>query len=179
MNKIIKPIVYLLVGIILISCKNEYSVQEYLVETQNKEEFITFDIAGSMLQLKNGVSDEAKEVLQTVKKINIAVLPIVDNEENYDKEKSKLKKIEKNPAYKQLIRVSDSGSKINIYYTGEDDSVNEVVVFGYGKEIGVGIARILGDKMKPSKIVEVMKELKVDKNSELINALKKVFEKRN
>ena len=54
------------------------------------------------------------------------------------------------------------GMKMNIYYTGISDAIDEVIAFGYSKEAGVGVARILGENMNPSKIMEMMQNIEMD-----------------
>ncbi len=163
MKKITTILSLLIVTLVFTSCKKE-SLQSYLVESQEKQGFITVDVPSSILQLKNDdVSDDVKETLKSIRKINIVALPIKGNEAAYDVEKEKIKKILKNSStYKSLMRISSSGVKMSLYYTGSEDAIDEVIAFGYGKKAGVGIARILGDNMNPSKIIEMMKNIKVD-----------------
>ena len=83
----------LFLAILVSSCKNEKSLQSYLVDSQNKTGFMTVDIPTSFLQLKSdAVSDELKETLKSVKKVNVAFLPIKGNEETYESEKCDSKK---------------------------------------------------------------------------------------
>jgi hypothetical protein len=54
------------------SCKNEKSLQAYLVETSGKDGFYTGDIpVSSVLSTKANVSDDVKETLKSIKKINV------------------------------------------------------------------------------------------------------------
>jgi len=152
--------------LVFTSCKKE-SLQSYLVESQEKEGFITLDIPTSFLQLKSeDVSDDVKQTLQSIRKINLVGLPIKGHESDYKIEKAKIKSILKNSKkYKNLMRISNEGIKLNVYYTGDKDAIDEVIAFGYTNKIGVGVVRILGDNMNPSKIIEMMKNIKLDDNN--------------
>ena len=151
------------------SCKNEKSLQNYLVESQEKSGFITVDIPTSFLQLKsNDVSNEVKETLKSIRKVNVVALPIKGNETTYEAEKLKIKSIfSDNEDYKSLMSMKAKGVNVKIYYTGNTASIDEVIAFGYSKEVGVGVARLLGDNMNPAKIIEMMNS--VDINDSNIN----------
>ena len=51
---------------------------------------------------------------------------------------------------------------MNIYFTGSSDAIDEVIAFGYAKDKGVGVARILGENMDPSKIIDMLNNITVD-----------------
>ncbi|WP_271405117.1 DUF4252 domain-containing protein [Tenacibaculum soleae] len=157
----------LLVVFTTVSCKKETSLQGYLVESQDKKEFITLDVPASVLQLSmDKASEEDKKAFESIRKVNITGLPYKDTDEKmYEEEKNKLKAILKNSDYKKLINFKKDGMHAAIYYSGKTNAINEIIAFGYGKEMGVGIARILGDNMNPGKIMEMMKKSKVDANN--------------
>lgn len=164
MKKTTKILSLLLLVLMITSCKNEKSLQGYLVESQEKNGFITVDIPTSFLQLKSdGVSEEVKATLKSIRKVNLVALPIKGNEAAYEVEKTTLKNIfTDNKDYKTLMSMKAKGMNVNLYYTGDTDSIDEVIAFGYGKEAGVGVARLLGDNMNPAKIIELMNNIKVD-----------------
>jgi hypothetical protein len=163
MKKITTLIVAFVVAFSFTSC-NEESLQGYLVKSQEKTGFITFDVPASILQIKSDdVSEATKATLNTLKKINIVALPF--NESNsaaIAEEKAQLDKIFKGAVYKSLMRFTHSGIKINLMYTGNDNEIDEVIAYGYSGKVGVGIARILGDNMNPSDIMKMMSEVKLD-----------------
>jgi hypothetical protein len=163
MKKITTLIVAFIVAFSFTSC-NEESLQGYLVKSQEKTGFITFDVPASILQIKSDdVSDATKATLSTLKKINIVALPASsDNADAVKAEKALLDKIFKGDKYKSLMRFTEKNIKVNLFYTGNADEINEVIAFGYSSKVGVGIARILGDKMNPSDIMKMMSEVKLD-----------------
>jgi hypothetical protein len=146
------------------SC-NEESLQSYLVKSQEKKGYITFDVPASILQIKSDkVSEETKETLSSLKKINIVAMIFNDNSEELLAEKTKIETILKNDDYNSLMRFTEKNIKVNLFYTGSGDTIDEVIAFGYAADKGVGIARILGDKMNPAKIMKMMNDIKLDSN---------------
>ena len=51
---------------------------------------------------------------------------------------------------------------VKIYYTGDTNSIDEVIAFGYNKEAGVGVARLLGENMNLAKVIEMMNSINID-----------------
>lgn len=146
------------------ACKNEKSLQSYLVESSGKDGFYTGDLpVGSLLTAEADVSDEVKETIKSVKKINVVFLRKTDdNTADYEAEKAKLKNIFTSDEYKSLGSVKAKGMNVKVYYTGNTDSLDEVIAFGYSKEVGVGVARLLGQNMNPAKVIEMMNSVKMD-----------------
>jgi hypothetical protein len=149
------------------ACKNEKSLQSYLVESSGKDGFYTGDLpVGSLLTAKADVSDEVKETIKSVKKINVVFLRKTgDNTADYEVEKAKLKNIFTSDEYKSLGSIKAKGMNVKVYYTGNTDSLDEVIAFGYSKEVGVGVARLLGQNMNPAKVIEMMNSVKMDASS--------------
>ena len=177
MKNTTKILSLLLLVFMITSCKNEKSLQGYLVESQDKSGFITVDIPTSFLQLKSdAVSDEVKETLKSIRKVNVVALPIKGNEAAYEVERLKLKSIFKdNEDYKSLMSLKAQGMNVSIYYTGDTESIDEVIAFGYGNEIGVGVARLLGDNMNPAKIMEMMNSVKFDGDNVNLDHFSAIF----
>lgn len=169
MKKYIKIGALLILVLLVSSCNNKKTLQEYFVESQEKTAFIAFGIPFSFLELKSAeISDEEQATLKSIRKVNVVALPIKGNEAAYEVEKATLKNIFSNTKkYKSLFSMKIKGANVYLYYTGHTSAVKEVIVFGYGKEVGVGIARLLGENMNPAKIVKMMKS--VDINEEALN----------
>ncbi len=168
MKNIVKISILLTIVLFVNACKNEKSLQEYLVNTSGKEGFYTGDLPiSSILKANADVTDEIKETIKSIKKINIAFLPKSDdNTTTYNVEKEKLKNIFKdNDNYKSLMSMKMKGMNVKLYYSGKTDAIDEVIVFGYGEKNGVGVARLLGENMNPSKIIEMMNNVNVDSNN--------------
>jgi hypothetical protein len=168
MKLIIKNIgILLMLAFISVSCDNNPTLQKYFVDSKENDQFIAVDLPASILQLKNDeVSDEIKKTLETIKKINFLALQITDtNKELYNSEKEKVKLILKNPKYKQLMRMNLENANVSINYLGEENAIDEVVIFGSENEKGFAIIRVIGENMDPSAIMKLTQEIKVDDNS--------------
>lgn len=170
----------LLALVVLGACKNEKSLQAYLVDTSGKEGFYTGDLpVSSVLTPSADVSEDVKETMQSIKKINIAYLPKTeDNTAAYETEKAKLKNIlTDNDNYKSLMAMKLKGMNVKVYYTGETDAIDEVIVFGHGDKAGVGVARLLGDNMNPAKVIQMMESVKMDGNNDALKNFAENFMK--
>ncbi|CAM1353981.1 DUF4252 domain-containing protein [Tenacibaculum insulae] len=167
----------LLVAFVTVSCKKEASLQNYLVESQDKKGFVNLDVPASILQLSvDKASEEDKKAFNSIRKVSITGLPYKDTDEKtYEEEKEKLKEILKKSSYKKLINFKKDGMHATIYYSGKADAIDEIIAFGYGKELGVGIARLLGNNMNPGKIMEMMRKTKVDANGLDLNQFKSLL----
>lgn len=166
MKKITTLLSFVFLILFASSCNHEKTLQGYLVESQEKSEFITVDIPTNFLQLKSeNVTTTVKETLESIRKINLVALPYKGNEDTYNNEKTILNNILNGAAYKNLMSMKAKGMQMKVYYTGSSDAIDEVIVFGYGKEKGVGVARLLGEDMNPAKIIEMMQFIKMDENA--------------
>jgi hypothetical protein len=167
--------------LVLISCNTTPTLQKYIVDSKENNDFMSVDIPASIIQLKDAdVSDSAKKTLNTIKKMNFLALPLTDdNNAFYETEKAKVNKILKNPKYKQLIRFKRNKSNISVNYLGDKNAINEVVVFGSDNEKGFAIVRILGDNMNPSDILKLSQDIKIDGNSNQMKQLESLFKSLN
>lgn len=164
MKKLTTVLALFVLALFATSCNNQQTLQEYLVASQEKEGFITVDIPINFIKPKSlDVSQDVQETIKSIRKVNLVALPYQGNEEAYNTEKDALNKILKeNDKYKSLMRMNTQGIKMSIYFTGSADAIDEVIAFGYAKDKGVGVARILGENMDPSKIIDMMNNITVD-----------------
>ena len=154
----------LLLVALLNSCSQEHSLQSYIVESQEKPGFMAVDLSSSFIQFKTtDVSEDLKETLNSIRKINLIGLPYQKDSSNYENEKETIRTILKNSeTYKNLMKMNFEGMNVNLYYTGKTDSIDELILFGYSKEIGVGVARVLGEDMNLGNIMKMMEYIKLD-----------------
>ncbi len=164
MKKILSFFTFLVLVVLTSSCNQEQSLQLYIVESQEKPGFMVADLSSSFLQLKSSdVSEDLKETLNSIRKINLVGLPYQKDSIGYENEKVTIRTILKNSeTYKSLMKMNFEGMNVNLFYTGKTDSIDEIILFGYSKEVGVGVARITGNNMNPGKIIEMMKYVKMD-----------------
>ena len=176
MKKITVLLTSLFLAFSFASCVNEASLQSYLVKSQDKKGMITFDIPASILQLRSdGASADAKKALNSLKKINIVAMLYQDNAAELKAEKETIQGILKNSSYKSLMRFNQNDMKVSLYYTGEADAIDEIIVFGYGANKGVGIVRILGENINPNEIIKMIKDVKFDKNGLDLDSFSALF----
>lgn len=154
----------LLLVALINSCSQEQSLQSYIVESQEKPGFMAVDLSSSFIQFKTSdVSEDLKETLNSIRKINLIGLPYQKDSSNYENEKETIRTILKNSeTYKNLMKMNFEGMNVNLYYTGKTDSIDELILFGYSKEIGVGVARVLGEDMNLGNIMKMMEYIKMD-----------------
>lgn len=145
----------------LLSCNNEKSLQKYLVEKQDDDAFLKVDIATSLLQSDgNKLSKEEKEILETVKKINVVAFKIKDeNRATFEDKKSEIKNILNQEKYKTLITFGSNKKGATLQYTGKEDAINELIVFASDANQGFAVFRLLGDQMRPDQMIKLMKSL--------------------
>jgi len=161
-----KAVIVLSVLAIFISCNQQKTIQTYIVEKQDKPGFMSVDLPMSLIQLNSDKAPlEVKEAYGSIKKVNVLGLPYLNNNEAYEIEKKAILSILNNSTlYKNLMKMDMNGMRISIYYNGDANDINEVIVFGYSKKIGVGVARVIGNHMNPTKITQMAEYLKIDPN---------------
>lgn len=167
----------MLFALVIVSCNNKESLQTYLVDSQDKKGFISLDIPASVVQLtSDSTSEEDKKAYESIRKINVTGLPYTNTDNaTYEAEKKKIKDILSKSSYKKLMNFKKDGMNAAIYYSGETDAIDEIVALGYGKKLGVGIARILGKDMNPAKIMDMMQKAKINTDNVNIDQFKMIF----
>jgi hypothetical protein len=168
-----------MVVMFLMSCDGQQSLQEYYVDNQGNNEFVAVDVPTSMFANSESLTEDQRKTLETVKKINI--LAISKDEKNMPKieqEKTKIANILKDEKYQLLMKYGGGDSKMEVYFTGDDEAVDEIIVYGENSTKGMGIARVLGDDMNPSDILQLVRSLqKGDLDLEGLKGISKMFSK--
>ena len=161
-----KAVIILTVLALFISCNQQKTIQTYIVEKQDKPGFMSVDLPMSLIQLNSDkVPLDVKDGYESIKKVNVLGLPYLNNNEAYEIEKKAISLILNNSTlYKNLMKMDMDGMSVSIYYNGDANDINEVIVFGYSKKIGVGVARVIGNHMNPTKITQMAEYLKIDPN---------------
>jgi len=150
-----------LAALTLFSCSNEKSLQRYLVDRQDDDSFLKIDIAASLLQAdSNSMTQEEKDILATVKKINVVAFPIKgENADNYEANKQELKDIINQDQYKTLMKFGSKNKGAVLKYLGEENAINEIIVFASDDEKGFALFRLLGDNMQPGQMIKLMNSI--------------------
>ncbi len=161
------------VVLLTIACDTNPSLQKYYVDSKENSEFISIDLPSSILQLKETeVSDDVKNALETIKKVNFLALQLNEtNNDLYTSEKAKVIDILKNPKYKQLVRMNMGKSNVTVNYLGEEDAIDEVVIFGADNEKGFAVVRVIGENMNPAAILKLTQDIKMDDDSAQLKQL--------
>jgi len=135
---------------------------------------VAVDVATSLLDTKKASLSEAeKEALESVKKINFLALPLKENTKaKYEEEKVAINTILKEDKYETLMRFGSNGTKAVLKFQGDEDHIDEMIVFASNKEKGLALVRVLGDDMKPESFVKLMNA--IDKGDVDMDALKSI-----
>lgn len=158
--KVLKILSVLCLVICMTACNNEQSLQEYYVDNQGNKDFVAIDVPASMFTRSEGLTPDQKETLETVRKINVLAIPKKEaNDDKIESEKNNIHNILKDEKYQLLMRFGGGESRVEIYFTGEEEAVDELIVYGFDTKRGMGIARVLGDDMNPGDMINLMKSL--------------------
>ncbi len=171
---------FLVILVMLISsCGNEPTIQEYYVENLEKSNFVALDIPASLLANNEDLDKDQKKTLESIHKVNVLAYPLRDNKEVYQQEKVKLQEILKNGKYQLLMRYGSGLRKAEIYFTGDEDAVDEFILFGFDDGRGVGLARILGEDMQPQGMLNLLRSMeKGDLNLDGLKNIAQIFKEK-
>ena len=145
---------------LLLGCNNEESLQQYYVANQENKEFVAIDVPASMFASSETLSPEQKVTMETIKKINLLAIPKKpENLQVMADEQIKITEILKNEKYQLLMRYGGGDTRMEIYYTGDEEAVDEIIVYGFDEDRGMGLARVLGDDRNPGDILSLFRSL--------------------
>lgn len=152
------------------SCSSSQSLQEYYVDSNENENFISFDVPTSILNIASeSLSPEEKKAVESIKKVNVlAFNKTTDNVASYKVEKTKVNAILSNKKYTQLMKINSKMAKGVVKFTGEEDAIDEVIVYGYKDDKGFALIRVIGDNMNPAylgKFISAMEKSNVDEGA--------------
>ena len=173
-----KCIVSFLVALALISCNSEPTLQKYFVENSESKDFIAIDLAPSMLNIETvNLTADQKVAVKSFEKVNILAFKLTDSTRNfYQQENEKVKLILKDPKYQELMHFGSGKDGGSISYVGDQNNIEEFVIYANKKENGFAVVRVIGKDMNPNSIMtllSVMKDSKVDLQQ--LEPLQKMF----
>ena len=177
MKKLIYSAV-LAVALLLTSCQNNQSLQQYYVSNADNPSFISVDVPASILNLQEAdLSEDQQEALASLKKFNVLAFRITDeNAVEYEAEKAKVSSILKSSKFNELMKLNSKYGKGVIKYLGDEDAIDEVVIYGSSDEKGFALIRVLGDDMNPAHIVKLVQAMqKSDYDTEALGELNELF----
>ncbi len=171
---------FLICGVLLLtSCSSKQTLQEYFVANTENPNFISFDLPASLLNINNDeLSAKQKDALASLKKLNIlAFKKTEDNTADFTVEKEKVKAILKGEEYEELMKMNTQFGKATIKFLGDDEAIDEVIIYGDSSDKGFVIVRVLGDNMNPAQLVQFVNTLeKSNINTSQFKNLTKMFQ---
>ncbi|HEX8562676.1 MAG TPA: DUF4252 domain-containing protein [Flavobacterium sp.] len=167
-----------IVCLLAFSCNSEPSLQKYFVEKSENKEFLALDLSPAMFNIDKSklTADEAAAV-ETFKKINVLAFQVTDStRDQYSAEKAKVDQILKDEKYQELMHFGSGKDGASVSFVGEDDNIDEFVLYANKKENGFAVIRVLGEDMDPNSIMTMMSVLKNSKmDLEQLKPLQQMF----
>ncbi len=156
-----------LLTIFINSCQSEPSLQKYFVENTDNSNFIALDISPSILKIDTSkLTAKQQLALSSFDKMNILAFKLDDkNKAQFEIERSKVNVILKDEKYQQLMKYGSGKEGASVSFIGDDEHIEEFVLYANKKENGFAVVRILGKDMNPTMIfnmISVLKEANID-----------------
>jgi len=148
--------------LLLVGCNSEPSLQKYFVENSENKDFIAVDVSPSVLNVDPSklTADQVK-ALQSFDKMNILAFKRNDkNQAQFEAERSKVNAILKDQKYQQLMKFGSGKDGASVSFVGDDEHINEFVLYANKKENGFAVVRVLGKDMNPTSIMNMISILK-------------------
>lgn len=152
----------ILVSLLLSGCNSEPTLQKYFVENSEKKDFIALDVSPTIINMdKTKLTAEQKTALASFDKMNVLAFKLdKSNQKQYDIESQKVTQILKNEKYQNLMKVGSGKDGASVSFVGDDNHINEFILFAKKKENGFAVIRILGNDMNPNNIMNMISLLK-------------------
>lgn len=150
-----------LVSLLLLSCNTEPSLQKYFVEHTDNSNFIALDVSPSILNIdKSKLSVSQNDAMKSFEKMNILAFKLTDkNKAQFEIERAKVTSILKNEKYQQLMKFGSGKEGASVSFVGDDEHIDEFVLYANKKENGFAIVRVLGKDMNPTSVVTMVTAL--------------------
>ena len=174
MKRLLSILVVLAGLLAFTACSSTQSLQEYYVDNSENPNFLSLDVPVSILNLDEvEMNEKQRQALSSLRKFNLLAFKKTDsNTLEYEAEKEKVNAILKNKEYKELMKLKSEYGKGVIKYLGDDDAIDEVVLYGNSSEKGFALVRVLGDDMNPAHLIQLMEVIqKADYNSDALGEI--------
>ena len=165
---------------LLLSCNNEPTLQKYFVENTENKNFIALDLSPSILNIDaTKLSAEQNAALKSFNKMNILAFKLdAKNKAEFEVERAKVNAILKGEKYQQLMKVGHGKEGASISFVGDNEHIEEFVLYANKKENGFAVVRILGKDMNPTGIMTMLSVLqKANIDLEQLKPLQQLLEK--
>ncbi|THD67476.1 DUF4252 domain-containing protein [Robertkochia marina] len=145
-------------GALLIACNSTPSLQQYYVDNAGDPNFISVDIPASILNVSEiDLTPEQKSAYHSLRKFNVLAFKLTEENKNeFEGEKEAVNAILKNDAYEELMRINTGSAKGVVKILGDEDSIDEVILFGNDDSQGFALIRVLGDDMRPENVMQLV-----------------------
>jgi hypothetical protein len=146
---------------IFMGCSSTQSLQEYYIDSAENPNFISLDLPASILKLDEvDLSDSQRTALESLRKLNVLAFRKTDtNKAEYEVEKGKITAILKNSDFKELMKLNSQYGKGYVKYLGEEDAIDEVIIYGNSDEKGFALVRVLGKDMNPAYMMQLLQAI--------------------
>lgn len=151
-----------LVSLFLTSCNSKPTLQSYFVENSEKKDFIVLDVAPSIINVdKTKLSVEQKTALASFDKMNVLAFKLdKNNKPEFESESKKVTEILKGKEYQELMKFGSGKDAASISFVGDENHINEFILYGKKENNGFAVVRILGKDMNPNNIMNIISILK-------------------
>ncbi|MGJ8738175.1 DUF4252 domain-containing protein [Zobellia laminariae] len=178
MKRITMVIATLLLCIVS-ACNSTPSLQQYYVTNSENPNFLTLDLPVGLLNIREAqLSPEQKESLGSLKKLNVLAFKKTEaNQADFLKEQTIIKSILKSEDFTELMKMNTDFGRATIKYLGDEDAIDEVVIYGDNEDKGFLVVRVLGKNMNPAKMIQFVQaleksEFKGDELSKVMDFMK-------
>lgn len=141
-----------------VGCNQGLTLQTYFVDNELKPGFTSLDVPTSFLDIKKAdLTKEQIEAYESVDKLNmLGFIATDENSDQIDEEVAKITGILKDPKYDELIRGGNvTDGKFMVKFIGDPESLDELILFGYARDRGFAVVRVLGDDMNANQLVQL------------------------
>ena len=168
-------------ALFLTGCKSEPTLQKYFVENTENKDFIALDVSPSILKINpSKLSAEQNEALNSFEKMNVLAFKADgSNQAQFETERAKVTEILKDKKYQQLMKFGSGKEGASVSFVGDDEHIDEFVLFANKEDTGFAVVRILGKDMNPTSVVTMMTALQnSEMNLDQLKPLQEMFDKK-
>lgn len=158
MKTIKNSIGILLAAIALTACNNSASLQQYYVDNAEDPNFISLDIPASILKVSEiDLTPEQKSAYQSLRKFNVLAFRLTEeNKNDFEGEKEAVNQILKSDKYEELMRINSGSARGVVKILGDENSIDEVILYGNDDNQGFALIRVLGEDMRPENVMQLV-----------------------
>jgi len=131
------------------------------VDRAENPNFLSLDLPASILKMDAvELTPVQKEAVESLRKFNLlAFRKNADNGSEYELEKKKVKEILKGDTFVELMKIKSKYGNGVVKYLGNEDAIDEVIIYGDSDDKGFAVVRVLGKDMNPAHIIQLMQAI--------------------